>query len=141
MSKKFIGIILGLPILFLGMWGVSLKIQMNSGIEVRLPIRGYDPRDLLSGHYIQYQIDWENADCKQFKNGICPEDEFCIEGRWGGKQCRFYIPEEHAEALDKLFIKRNDEDLVFEVVYSYKKGFKPMAKELLINGKDWREAI
>ena len=140
MSKKFIGIILGLPILFLGMWGVSLKIQMNSGIEVKLPIRGYDPRDLLSGHYILYQIDWESADCKQFENGICPEDEFCVEGRWG-RQCRFYIPEEHARALDNLFIKRNNDDMFFEVVYSYKKGFKPMAKELLINGKDWREAI
>ena len=54
MSSKFIGIILGLPILFLGMLGGSLKIQMNSGIEVRLPIRGYDPRDLLSGHYIPF---------------------------------------------------------------------------------------
>lgn len=151
MSSKFIGIILGLPILFLGMWGVSLKIQMNSGLEVRLPIRGYDPRDLLSGHYIQYQIDWENADCRQFENGICPKDEFCVKSLWGGKQCRFYIPEEHARALDNLFRVRNTDgvvvdvrntdDMVFEVMYSYKKGFKPMAKELLINGKDWREAI
>ena len=70
MSKKFIGIILGLPILFLGIWGVILSFQINSGIEVRLPIMGYDPRDLLSGHYILYQIDWESADCKQFENAI-----------------------------------------------------------------------
>ena len=141
MSKKFIGIILGLPILFLGIWGVILSFQINSGIEVRLPIMGYDPRDLLSGHYILYQIDWESADCKQFENGICPEDEFCVNNEWGEKHCRFYIPEEHAKTLDELFRKRNNDDMVFEVIYSYKKGFKPMAKELLINGKDWREAI
>ena len=61
MDKKFAIVLFCLPILFLGIWGLILSFQMNSGIEVRLPIMGYDPRDLLSGHYIQYQIDWENV--------------------------------------------------------------------------------
>lgn len=140
MSKKFIGIILGLPILFLGIWGLYLSFLVNTGKDVILPVMGHDPRDLLSGHYITYLIDWDKVDCEQFENGMCPEDKFCTDAGWVS-QCRFYIPQEHAEALDKLFIKRNDEDLVFEVVYSYKKGFKATAKELLINGRPWREAI
>ena len=139
MNRKFIGIIFGLPILALAFWGAILRIQMNSGFELKLPITGYDPRDLLSGHYIQYQIDWNKVDCTLFEEKECPEDNFCVEGRWGGRQCRFYIPEEYAKKLDNLFRKKNSEDLIFEVVYSYKKGFNPIAKELLINGKKWNE--
>jgi hypothetical protein len=33
---------------------------MRSGAAVlNVPVRGYDPRDLLHGHYIQGQLDWE----------------------------------------------------------------------------------
>ena len=101
---------------------------------------GYDPRDLLSGHYIQYQIDWDSTDCSQFRNGQCPEKDFCKEARWG-RQCRFYIPEDKARDLDELFRKRNDTDTKFEVVYSYRPGQKAVAKQLLINGQDWRNAL
>ena len=54
---------------------------------------------------------------------------------------RFYIPEKYAAELDRLFRNRNTDDNVFEVVYSYAEGFKPIAKRLLINGKDWRETV
>jgi len=138
MNKKYFWLIaFFIPLICLMVWTVSLHIQRQSGQEVRVQITGYDPRDLLSGHYIQYQIDWEKTDCSQFEGQVCPDTKyFCKKARWG-RQCRFYIPEKHAERLDKLFRGRNSNQDVFEIVYSYQPGRNAMAKQLLINGQDW----
>lgn len=70
----------------------------------------------------------------------CQERELCKEALWG-RQYRFYIPEKNAHELDELFRRRNTTNMTFEVVYSYHKGSEPLAKQLLINGKDWRESL
>ncbi len=140
MNKRVLALLFFIPFTALALWAAWLYVQQSTGKEVKVAITGYDPRDLLSGHYIQYTIDWEKTDCGQFANGVCPENEFCKEERWGF-QCRFYIPEKNAEELNRMFWQRNDTDMVFEVIYSYHKGSKPLAKQLLINGKDWRESL
>jgi hypothetical protein len=45
------------PILLLLGWVIRLEYQTQTGQEVRIRIKGYDPRDLLSGHFIRYQLD------------------------------------------------------------------------------------
>ena len=140
MNKKIIIIVLITPFVLLMLWTGSLFASKNSGVDIKLPIMGYDPRDLLSGHYIQYQIDWEKADCNQFEDGVCYKDNFCSDAKWG-RQCRFYIPEEYANQLDELFRQRNSDNLVFEVIYSYSKEKKAIAKQLLINNQDWKEFV
>ena len=140
MNKKILAGVFIVPFIALFAWTMWLYTQQETGKEVKVAITGYDPRDLLSGHYIQYTIDWNRTDCSQFSDGICPKDEFCKEARWG-RQCRFYIPEKNAEELDRLFWRRNTTDMIFEVAYSYHKGTEPLAKQLLINGKDWRESL
>ena len=140
MNKKVLLVILFLPLVALLGWVSYLYVQQSLGQNIKVAVTGYDPRDLLSGHYIQYTIDWDRTDCTQFSDGICPENEFCKKGRWG-RQCRFYIPQKNARELDSLFWKRNTTDMIFEVIYSYRRGSEPIAKQLLINGKDWREMI
>ena len=140
MKAKILAICFAIPFVCLVIWTITLTWQRNHGSEVKVAVMGYDPRDLLSGHYIQYRIDWTHTDCSQFKGNQCPEQDFCKDARWG-RQCRFYIPENKARDLDKLFRKRNDTDTKFEVVYSYQPGRKVIAKQLLINGKDWRESV
>ena len=140
MNKKFLILALSFPFIALIVWTISLYIQQSTGTEIKVAVMGYDPRDLLSGHYIRYTIDWEKTDCSQFPNGICPKDEFCKQSRFEN-QCRFYIPERHAEKLDRLFRRRNNTTMIFEVIYSYQAGREPLAKKLLINGKDWRESL
>ena len=131
----FLGMLV-LPLLILASWAGWLAIQRESGREVKVVISGYDPRDLLSGHYLAYTIDWNRTDCRQFnEQGICPKKEFCHEARWG-RQCHFYIPDAQAAILDDLFRHHNQEYL-FEVVYTYCAGQHPMAKKLLINGQEW----
>ena len=140
MNKKHLLLFaFALPLITLTIWTATLYAQRQNGQEVRVRISGYDPRDLLAGHYIQYEIDWDATDCTQFKNQKCPDKkDFCQEARWG-RQCRFYIPEKHARELDALFRQRSSTQDVFEVVYSYRPGRKAMAKQLLINGEDWTE--
>jgi len=139
MKKKYILIgLLFLPVVCLALWIGFLSFQRNTFGEVKVVITGYDPRDLLSGRYIAYQIDWDKTDCTQFENHICPQKEFCKEAKWG-RQCRFYVPEMDALWLDRLFATRFENEKTFEVIYAYQKGSKPIAKNLLIDGKPWRQ--
>lgn len=138
MNKKLWILALAFPWICLVVWTLSLTVQRNRGTEVTVRVMGYDPRDLLSGHYIAYEIDWEHTDCTQFASGICPRDEFCREARWG-RQCRFYVPESQAQQLDDLFRHRGNDK--FEVIYAYTPGQIPLAKQMLINGQDWQTRL
>lgn len=140
MKKSLLIVALVFPLVCLLVWSCYLSFERRNFSEVTLSITGYDPRDLLSGRYIAYQIDWDKSDCSQFENNLCPKDEFCKEEIWS-RQCRFYVSETKAYALERLFARRNSDDNVFEVVFAYQKGRQPIAKELLINGKDWRESL
>ena len=140
MDKKIWAVLFTLPLIVLVLWTAHLAYRRDTGREVKVAVQGYDPRDLLSGHYIQYQIDWQKTDCTQFIGNVCPENDFCKDATWG-RQCRFYVPEQAAPELDVLFrrFRWGEDNLAFEVVYSYQEGKQAIAKQLLINGKDWRE--
>ena len=142
MQKIKIITALSTPIIALFLWVVVLCAKYMLMPEIIVTIGGYDPRDLISGHYIAYTIDWDNTNCTQFSDGKCPKEEFAnhsINARWG-EQHRFYIPERHAERLDKMF-RFEGRNHKFEVVYKYAPGIKPLAKELRIDGKPWQENI
>jgi len=125
------------PALMLLSWVMFLSYQLHSGQEVRVCVKGYDPVSLLSGHYIRYVIDWDNTDCRQFANNICPKDDFekSLYRQYWGNAGRFYIDEKQAMALDNAI--RNS-DNVAEIIYSYQYGQKPYALRLLINGEDFQ---
>ena len=139
MSNKYGKLLLVmLPVLMLLCWVGFLSLDRHSGQEVVVRIGGYDPRSVLSGHYIEYQIDWDNTDCFQFEDNVCPKKDFMRimsyhDFGWGrGPRGRFYVSEKSAEALDKAV--RNSDNKA-EIVYSYKKGRRPYALRLLINGQ------
>lgn len=58
-----------------GLW-VQSDRTYQSGTEWEVPIQGYDPRDYLRGHYVEFSYDWPGAD--QFP----PRTIFhlCLEG-------------------------------------------------------------
>lgn len=130
---KYLMLVLMPAVLLLGAVGV-LSYQINHGKEVTVRIRGYDPISLLSGHYIRYEIDWENTDCAQFSKNICPKEDFmrALNNGYWGKSGRFYVSEESAEALDRAV---RDSQNSAEIIYSYQEGRSPYALRLLINGE------
>lgn len=59
MNRRLLGALaLLLPLAGLGAaWGMT-HVRAQQGTEWDVPIRGYDPRDLLRGHYVIYTYDW-----------------------------------------------------------------------------------
>lgn len=140
MPKKLLIVLFSVPYFALISWAIYLYFQAQAGVDVKVAIQGYDPRHLLAGRYVEYVIDWEKTDCSQFESQVCPKEEFCEKRHYTSNErsCRFYVDERKADALQKLLWRARNE-LNFEVIFSYKKGSKPLAKKMLINGKELTE--
>lgn len=50
-----------LPLIVLAYSWASTYRLAQQGQDWLIPIQGYDPRDLLRGHYVQYRYDWPVA--------------------------------------------------------------------------------
>jgi uncharacterized membrane-anchored protein len=157
--KTWLIIALALPIVALAASAYLKSLQRESGTQVVLPIEGFDPRDLLSGHYLTYRVDYglgENgcgdyqgqanvclrpqpriapegglaADCTLFIRG------YCDSGRFSAGIERFYIPEEYAHDLEQAVRDKRGE-LVLSVGHSGTAAIR----DLLIDNKPWKTAI
>lgn len=133
MSKKFVyPCLVFMPIILLFVWVGTILYQIYGSATVNVRILGYDPLDLLSGHYIRYTLDWQNTDCRQFAGDICPKALF---NAYGLNYGRYYVPENLAKPLEEVL--QNNENIA-EIVFSYREGKQPFVLNLLVNGKEWR---
>ena len=135
--------------------------QREHGDSVVLPIHGFDPRDLLSGHYLTYEIDYGiseetgcpasdieavvcltpqaqvfpsdelPASCTQFISGSCNND-----ARFMTKLERFYIPEQYAKPLEK-YVQNNQGKLLI----SLDGAGNAAIRDLLIDGQPWKKLV
>lgn len=147
-------IALAIPVVFLVGLTFYHQILLFTQTEYVFAIEGYDPRDLLSGNYIQFRIRYDiPTSCETYveKVAIClkPERRMiygevtgCEE--WISGECRhhqfedhlnrFYIPQDRAAALEARVRAGKT-----EVKVSVGKG-SAIIKDLLIDGKSWKEA-
>lgn len=65
-----------LPLAGLALVWVQSDRTYNSGTEWDVPIQGYDPRDYLRGHYIEFSYDWNGIGASA-GNGF---ETICLEG-------------------------------------------------------------
>ncbi len=162
------------PILCLAALTAYKQVRLMAGTAVTIPIAGFDPRDLLSGHYLTYRLDLGPGgeaicDGEQARHPevlVCvaadqgsmtsarrlamdelPADATargctvvlrgrCEYGRFLSGAERFYVPEEHAAALDRAVRSRQG-----AVVLAVDRTGRAAVKDLLIDGKPWRQAI
>jgi uncharacterized membrane-anchored protein len=133
---------------------------VSTGQVVKLAIIGFDPRDLLSGHYLRYQVDYQTdkscdsaakqsirlclkpqryfispydvirSECQLYLSGYCKAGQFIA-----GIE-RFYIPEQYALQLDKLV-----RDARGELQISVTPQGKAIIQTLLIDGQPWQEKL
>ena len=70
-------------LVFFGAW-VAREESLRRGGRIHLPIEGYDPRDLLSGHYVRFQLAAvrEAATVLEPRGANGPQ-MFCIEPKDG----------------------------------------------------------
>ncbi len=126
MKNRLVVLFLCIPFFILASGMFYALHFVRTAQEVVLPIQGYDPRNILSGHYIRFQINWEQADCHQAGwNGVCPVYDFAGVNT-------YYIPENQAYSLERNL---QSEDNKMEVVFAYESERRPIPKELRMNGR------
>lgn len=65
-----------LPVLGLAALWLQSDRTWHTGTEWEVPIAGYDPRDYLRGHYVEFTYDWPGNE----KLGDIIYDALCLEG-------------------------------------------------------------
>ncbi|WP_296678533.1 GDYXXLXY domain-containing protein [Novosphingobium sp.] len=68
------------PLIGLGAIWLNADRLSRQGTEWDVPIQGYDPRDLLQGHYVQFQYDWPGLKRTTFE-WIHGRNKLCITGQ------------------------------------------------------------
>lgn len=130
-----------------------------------IPIAGYDPRDLLSGHYLQFRYDWPKLGVTEegcrFTNGqnCC----VCLEPGPGGdlmhphaetmaclyaKSCTAWVSDEVAFERGRVYIPENEGDRLQTLVRDRRaavqitpqRSGKPAVNALYIDERPWQEA-
>ncbi len=130
MSKKiWLGLALAFPIIILSLWVWSVDSGIKNAPEITIRAEGYDPRSLISGHYLYLRLNWQETDCTQFEDNLCHPNRF--EGVY-----KYFIPEKVASRLDNAIRKDN---VKVELVFAYPKNKNPYLKKMLLNGKPWKE--
>lgn len=151
-----------LPILALSALVVRAEFIVQTGTEWTVRIEGYDPRDLISGQYLQYRIRWnlEGTDCHG--DGCCyclwnsdlrqkapPEPSVRIVSCDNRAPCesafpvsreaglhRFYIPEGEGRRLERA-IREQEATLRLRVTT---RGSVAIT-DLLLNRTPYRKAL
>jgi uncharacterized membrane-anchored protein len=132
---------------------------LQTGRKWVVKIGGYDPRDLLSGHYLRYRIRWDMQErescqtcCYCLWNPGAPTDKpvepavrivSCAERG----PCESWFPEEDAAALEKYFIPETEgarleralREKEAALLLSVSRRGRVGVEELLIDGRPWRE--
>ena len=79
MRRRLFVAIIALDLLVFGGWIAAEETARLRGVEVLLPVEGYDPRNLLSGHYVRFQL---VAEREAAALGAAAAD-YCLEERDG----------------------------------------------------------
>lgn len=147
-----------LPIVVVVAMVAQAEVRVRRGREVVLPITGYDPRDLLLGHYITFRYDWNPG-----RGCDAPPCVYCLQGEpvpgqpvtvqslsegdeadcWmrirddsESLPTRYYVPEDKATALEGAIREKKA-----SVRLSVSRDGKAVARELLIDGRPWHESL
>ena len=156
-NKKAILIALLFPIISLAGIAAYKKYILFLGHDFILPISGYDPRDLLSGYYLSYQINY-GVDGICASNGITLKQEgylcfeprmfsysapkgcaklirgACLQGRFIAGIEKYYVSADMAKKLEQSLISKEA-----SIVLSLASNGEAQVKDLLVNGKSWKE--
>ncbi|OPZ77133.1 MAG: hypothetical protein BWY78_01136 [Alphaproteobacteria bacterium ADurb.Bin438] len=131
--------------------------------DVIFDIKGYDPRDLLSGHYIRFQVDFkDNNNQYSYGNVMClridnngkvisskrsHDKKHCNlfitgkqkYGNFDSGLRKFYVPQEYANSLDNAL--RDEKNNKSTIKVSITKHGKAYIKDLYINEITWQEFV
>ncbi len=131
MKNKYVLLVfLLLPLIVYACWIKHIETRLAQSKTVMIAMQGYDPVDLLSGHYLLLRPDWSRTDCSQFEQNVCPTEIFSYS-------YRYYLPEFEAMDIDKELVRNSN--LKVELEFAVNGMSKPMVKQLYLNGQIWQD--
>ncbi len=167
--NKKIAAALIFPIICLAGLTVYKAVKIAIGETIIIPITGYDPRDLLSGHYLTFRLDLNN-------DNLCNDDYYnyslvnlCIKQLENNEVMSDVIfPDEYDDltncdvvitgkckhgrfsaGIERFYIPEQYSSQLDKIirrgkgklVVSVDRNGKAIIKDLLINDKSWQEYI
>ena len=111
------------------LWAQSDRTY-HSGTEWEVPIQGYDPRDYLRGHYVEFQYDWPSLEEPRF--GFAGLERLCLEGTQPLRYCARVVESDAALATCAHPLRAPDDG-----VY----GTNGLVRGRLYIGQDRAEAL
>ncbi len=88
--KRIVVIAAVVPVVGLSLLVAKAELATRTGPSWTVPIQGYDPRDLLHGHYLRYafDFDWQDSGTCGAKDLPEPGCCLCLSGTGGAPQVR-----------------------------------------------------
>lgn len=87
--RPALALALALPLAGLAAGWATAHYTAEQGTEWLVPIGGYDPRDLLRGHYVIYTYDWPGFESRA--DDLALQPALCLEGE-APNLTRAYLP-------------------------------------------------
>ncbi len=156
-------LLLFIPVVILLGWVISIQTAVSTGTPVVLPVRGFDPRDILAGHYLAVAVDYgaftsECAD-RQGKQRwekteafFCPDigkivlnkpadcavfiKGYCRYGRFDDNVSRFYIPEKLSRPLEQAVREPENNP---QLLLSVSRDGRAFPQDLILDGLPFAE--
>lgn len=114
-----------LPVVIPALLAGKIMVERSTAPVYLVRIEGYDPRDMLYGHYLMFRFTPEKSDAvKSFPDDMSKRLEV-FDGR-------YYIPEDKAYTLDTLL---RDQERVMAIEVGLPEHGKAFMRDLYIDGK------
>lgn len=166
MSNRKLLIAVSIPFVLLCLLIVRAEIHMSQGKQWQFQVQGYDPRDLLRGHYLRFGLryDWEDEAsqscsgagdccvCLTDVGGVVPKVRK-LSCELAQRECeshvrdelllnlnRYYIPEEQAKDAEQILRDAARDDEAFLSISVNSKG-EPLILDMIIHGESLQELI
>jgi uncharacterized membrane-anchored protein len=164
MNKKLLMIVM-IPFILLCLLIARAEYHLSTGTQWDIAITGYDPRDLLRGHYLRFRLAYDWQEPKEQCSGnmgcaYCLTDvgeqapKVHIDDTDLAKQCdgfmqyddlqeplnRFYIPETQARLAEDLLRQARIDNTAY-LRLSINKDGVPRIVDLLIDGRPLGELL
>ncbi len=165
MSNKKLLLTVMIPFILLCLLIARAEYHLSTGAQWDFAITGYDPRDLLRGHYLRFRVAYDWQEPKE----QCAGDRGCvycltdvgeqapkvqIVNTHRAKQCdgfmqygdlqeplnRFYIPETQARLAEDLLREARIDNTAYLRLSINKEGV-PRIVDLLIDGRPLGELL
>ena len=160
MSRRYLVVALALPLLAVALGIVRAELFLGDARDFVFEIEGFDPRDLLRGHYLQFRLrvdpisereacDDASPDCclcltrvaedavPYVERASCATARSCtamLRARYLHEPQRYYVPEQRAVSLERRLLEAMQQRRA-QAVLAIDRNGEAQVRELRVDGE------